>query len=427
MNKFISDGEILSILDKYNFWGKQPIQFGYKRPMYLKRLEGFLNNSLVKVILGQRRSGKSRIMRMLIDHLTTVVKIPPHHILYINKELHDFDFINDTQSLMRTIQIYRAAQKPQGKVYLFLDEVQEIESWETAVNSLSQDYQLETEVFLTGSNANLLSSELATYLSGRYLTTTVYPFSYEEYLQVTQVARSKSSVLNYLTEGGMPELYQLQDQEAKQNYMQSLLDSIVLRDIVQRNRVRDVFLLEKLIHFTIDSIGSMLSIPSIIKALQQHGYKSNAETLGNYLSFCQNAFFVHECPRYNLRGKQILIGERKYYLNDLAFKSYFQSGFDSNLNRMLENAVYLSLRRQGYQVYVGRYNQQEIDFIAEKDNEKLYIQVAYILSNNDVIEREFGNLRLIQDNYPKWVISLDDIKFGNIEGILHKQLWDVLY
>jgi predicted AAA+ superfamily ATPase len=422
----LSSGEKIAILDKYNFWDGKAMIFGYIRPSYLNRLQGFLNNSLIKVILGQRRAGKSRIMRMMIEHLTTDLKISPQNCLYINKELHDFNFINDAQALMNAIQLYREIQQPQGKIYLFLDEVQEIEGWEIAVNSLSQDYQVETEIFITGSNANLLSSDLATYLSGRYLTMTVYPFSYEEYLQVVQLPRCKSTVLDYLREGGMPELYQLQGQEAKQNYVQSLLDSIVLRDIVQRNRVRDVFLLEKLIHFTVDSVGSMLSIPSIIKSLQRLGYKSNAETLGNYLAFCQNAFFLHECPRYDLRGKQILIGERKYYLNDLAFKSILQTGFDANVNRMLENLVYLSLRRQGYQVYVGRFNHQEIDFVAEKNNEKLYVQVAYILASDVVVEREFGNLHLIRDNYPKWVVTLDDINFGNRNGVLHKQIWDVL-
>ncbi len=421
-----SKQEILNILEKYNFWGDQVIDCGYPRDAYLKQLQGYLDNALVKVILGQRRSGKSRIMRMMIHHLITVRKIHPHNIIYINKELHDFNFINTAQSLIDTLQIYRDSKHPVGKVYLFLDEVQEINGWETVINSLSQDYRVVTEVFISGSNANLLSSEMATYLSGRYLTITVFPFGYEEYLHVVQLPRNKASVLQYLLDGGMPELYQLSSLEAKQNYVQSLLDSIVLRDIVQRNKIRDVFLLEKIIQFTIDSIGSMVSIPSIIKSMQALRYKSNAETLGNYLAFCQNAYFIHECPRYDLRGKQILTGERKFYLNDLAFRTYCRSGFDTGISRLLENAVYLSLLRQGYTVYVGRHYHQEIDFIAEKGNEKLYVQVAYHLSDDAVIDREFGNFRLIQDNYPKWVVSLDEVHLGNREGILHKQLWDVL-
>ena len=418
--------EIITIFEEYNFWNGQPIEFGYLRSTYLKTLENYTGNSLIKVILGQRRSGKSRLMRMMIHHLIHAMSVPPRNILYINKELHDFDFILDAKTLMESLQLYRETMQPQGKIYFFIDEVQDILGWEKALNSLSQDYRLSIELFITGSNANLLSSELATYISGRYLSLMVYPFSYEEYLQAFGLQRSKASVLDYIDEGGLPELYQLEQLESKQNYVQSLLDSIVLRDIVQRNRIRDTFLLEKLIDFAIDSVGSMLSISSVVSTLAQHKYKSNAETIGNYLDYCKNAFFLHECQRYDLRGKQILIGERKYYLNDLAFKKFYHSKFETKISRLLENAVYLSLLRQGYRVYVGRYNDKEVDFIAERADEKLYIQVAYLLVDEKVIEREFGSLLLIQDNYPKWVVSLDDFNLGNVQGVLHKQLWDIL-
>jgi len=418
--------ENITVFEEYNFWGDQPIEFGHLRSTYLKTLENYTGNSLIKVILGQRRSGKSRLMRMMIHHLIHAMNVPPRNTLYINKELHDFDFIRDAKTLMESFQLYRETLRPEGKIYFFIDEVQDIQGWEKALNSLSQDYRLAIEIFITGSNANLLSSELATYISGRYLSLMVYPFSYEEYLQAFGLQRSKASVLNYIDEGGLPELYQLGQLESKQNYVQSLLDSIVLRDIVQRNRIRDTFLLEKLIDFAIDSVGSMLSISSIVKTLSQHKYKSNAETVGNYLDFCKNAFFLHECQRYDLRGKQILIGERKYYLNDLAFKKFYHSKFETKISRLLENAVYLSLLRQGYCVYVGRYNDKEVDFIAERADEKLYIQVAYLLTDEAVIEREFSSLLLIKDNYPKWVVSLDEFNLGNVQGVLHKQLWDIL-
>ena len=417
---------IITILEEYNFWSDQPIEFGYVRSTYLKMLENYTGNALIKVILGQRRSGKSRLMRMMIHHLIHAMHVPPRNILYINKELHDFNFICDAKTLIESFQLYRETMKPQGKIYFFIDEVQDILGWEKALNSLSQDYRLAIELFITGSNANLLSSELATYISGRYLSLMVYPFSYEEYLQAFGLQRSKESVLHYIDEGGLPELYQLQQLEAKQNYVQSLLDSIVLRDIVQRNRIRDTYLLEKLIDFAIDSVGSLLSISSIVKTLSQNKYKSNAETVGNYLDFCKNAFFLHECQRYDLRGKQILMGERIFYLNDLAFKKFYHSKFETKISRLLENAVYLSLLRQGYRVYVGRYNDKEVDFIAERADERLYVQVAYLLADEKVIEREFGSLLLIQDNYPKWVVSLDEFNLGNVQGVLHKQLWDIL-
>jgi len=421
-----NDDEVISILEKYNFWRDSVIDYGYLRPTYLNQLKNFLGNPLIKVILGQRRSGKSRIMRMMIHELIFSHQVNPHNILYINKELFDFDFIQDPQTLLETFEIYKTIHSPTGKIYFLIDEIQEIKHWEKALNSLSQDYRLNIELFITGSNANLLSSELSSYLSGRYLSMMVYPFSYAEYLQVFSFPRGKDSVLNYLTEGGLPEIYQLNSQETKQNYIQSLLDSIVLRDIVQRNRIRDTALLEKLIHFSIDSIGSMLSISSIIKSISQHGYQSNAETISNYLDFCKNAYFLHECQRYDLRGKQILIGERKYYLNDLAFKTGIHSHFETKISRLLENAVYLTLLRQGYQVYVGRYHDKEVDFVAERADEKLYIQVAYLLSDEAVIQRDLRSLACIQDNYPKWIVSMDEINYGNQAGILHKHIWDIL-
>lgn len=418
--------QLIELLKKYNYWNGEPIEFGYPRPRYLQTLVDLMGNKLVKVVLGQRRSGKSHLMRALIARLIQTKEIAANQILYINKELHDFNFIKNADQLIEVVSAYRKAVKPKGKVYIFLDEVQEIHEWEKAVNSLSQNHRELTELVITGSNAHLLSGELATYISGRYVTLTIFPFSYEEYLQVINQPRGKDSLLKYLYEGGLPELYALPNSETKFNYVQSLLDSIVLRDIVQRNQIRDIALLEKTIHFTTDSVGSFLSIPSICKTLLQQGYKTNPETLGNYLFYCQNAFYLHECSRYDMRGKQILTGEKKYYLNDLAFNRVAHSGFDLRINRLLENAIYLSLLRQGYQVYVGRIDNKEIDFVAEKQNEKIYIQVAYLLSDQNVIEREFGNLLRIQDNYPKWVVSLDEVPINNIEGILHRPAWEIL-
>lgn len=417
---------IQNTLKEYNFWEHQAIEYGHLRPIYLNKIEHFLGNSLIKVILGQRRCGKSRLMRMVIHHLITQRNVPAKNILYINKELHAFNFIENDDDLVETFKIYQRMQKPKGKIYFFLDEVQEIAAWEKAINSLAQDYNLSIEIFISGSNAHLLSGELATYLGGRYLTLTVYPFSYEEYCHIFSLKKEKASVLRYLEDGGLPETLQFNQVDSKQNYVQNLMDSIVLRDIIQRHQVRDVDLLGKVLRFAIDSVGSMVSISSIIKALSQHGYKTNAETIGNYLSYLQETFLIHECERYDLRGKQILTGERKYYLNDLAFKTFTSSRFDTHITRLLENAVYLSLLRQGYKVYVGRYADKEVDFVAEKADEKLYIQVAYLLVDENVIHREFSSLLLLKDNYPKWVVSLDDISHGNIQGILHKPLWEIL-
>lgn len=316
--------------------------------------------------------------------------------------------------------------KPVGKIYLFLDEIQEIAEWEKAVNSLSQDYTQEYEIFITGSNANLFSSELGTYLSGRYIEFTVHPFSYTEYLGYKKLERSKETFLDYLKMGGIPEIYHLRGSEIQKNYISALKDSIVLRDVIHRHAIRDVYLLEKLIDFLIDSVGSRFSISSIAAELKKAGSNANYETISSYIKFLQNAFFVHECERYDLKGKRILTGERKYYLNDLAFKFYSTSSFDMGLNRFLENAVFLDLKRKGYQIYVGYMGQKEIDFVAEKNNERIYAQACYLLANDNVIDQEFNNLIEISDHYPKYVVTLDDVNYGNKMGVLHKQAWEFI-
>lgn len=416
--------EIISILEEYNFWGGKQVECGYLRARYLQNIISYLNNSLIKVILGQRRAGKSYFLRMIIYYLQHELHIAPQNILYLNKDIHDFSFIQNQTILIETIHQYQQHLKPEGKIYLLLDEIQEIEGWEKAINSLSQDYTQQYEIFITGSNANLLSSDLATYLGGRYVEFTLYPFGYAEYLDFKKVERKKESFLTYLQTGGIPEVYRLNDKNTQENYISALKDSIVLRDVIRRHAIRDVYLLEKTVDFLIDSIGSLFSISSICNSLKSVGCKTNYETMGNYLGFLQNAFFIHECERFDIKGKQILTGERKYYLNDLAFKYFLTSSFDTGITRFLENAIFLDLKRKGYTVYVGTMDKKEINFIAEKEGERIYIQVAYLLSTPEITQREFGNLAAVPDHYPKYVITLDDVNLGNQQGIMHKQAWE---
>jgi predicted AAA+ superfamily ATPase len=414
---------MIEILKEYNYWGKQEIKTGFFRKAYIEKFSRYLHNKLVKVILGQRRVGKSYLLRMMIKHLIENQKIPRKNILYINKDISALDFINSSNQLIKVVNEYRQVMKPMGKVFILLDEVQEIKDWEKAVNSLSQDYKFDYEVFITGSNANLLSAELSTYLSGRYIDFEIFPFSYEEYIGFNNLDKSKDSFLAYLKNGGIPESCHLEDPEMKRNYLLSLKDSIVLRDIVRRHHIRDVYLLDKLLNFMIDSIGSLFSINKVVNYLKSSGYKCNAETIGNYVGYMKEAFFIHEVDRFDIKGKKILISEKKYYLNDLGFKYFLFSSFDFAVGKYLENAVYLDLKRKGYQVYTGTLKNKEIDFIAEKDNERKYLQVCYVLADESVIAREFGNLEQIADNYEKVVVSLDDVNFGNRKGIKHINAW----
>jgi len=415
---------MIEILKKYNFWNNEPIRTGYFRRKYMEQFSKYIDNSLIKVITGQRRVGKSYLFRMLIEWLIINKNVPPNNIFYLNKEIYELDFINTSHMLQLSIDQYLSELKPNGKIYLFLDEIQEIKGWEKIVNSLSHSYINNYEIFITGSNANLLSNELSTYLTGRYLIFNIFPFSYCEYLGFNDLERNKQSYIDYLKNGGMSETYKLHDTEIKCNYYQNLKDSILLKDIVKRYNVRDVNLLEKLMMFIIDSIGSYVSVNKIANHLKSNAYKTNNETIGSYLKYLKDAYIIHESSRYDIKGKKILIGERKFYLNDLGFKYYLSSSFDFGIGKFLENIVYIELRRQGYQVYTGKISGKEIDFIAEKNNEKKYIQVAYLLADDTVIKKEFGNLELIPDNYEKIVVSLDDVNMGNKNGIKHINAWN---
>ncbi len=415
---------MLDILEKYNFWNAEPIRTGYTRSGYIEKLKGFLGNRLVKVILGQRRVGKSYLLRMIIDHLIKDHSVPRKNILYINKDIAQLDFIDSSAVLQQVVQAYREKLKPKGKVYIFLDEVQEIKEWEKVVNSFSQDYTEDYEVFVTGSNANLLSTELATYLGGRYISLEVLPFSFEEYAGIKGLEKNRETFLQYLKMGGLPESYRFEDAEIIRNYFAGLKDSIVLKDIIRRHSVRDVYLLEKLIHFLMDSVGSLFSLSKVVNFLKSSGYKANIDTIGNYIGYLRESYFMHEVDRYDIKGKRFLNTERKYYLNDLGFKYFLSSSFDFGVGKYLENLVYLDLKRKGYTVYSGKLRDREIDFIAEKDGLKKYIQVCYILADEQVVEREFGNLALINDHFEKIVVSLDDLNLGNRNGIRHANAWE---
>lgn len=416
---------MLETLAKYNFWQGEPIEAGFTRQAYLDRLASFLGNSLVKIVLGQRRTGKSYVLRMVMRYLVEIRNVPPQNLFYVNMDIQALRGIRDNRMLIALLEDYRKQICPAGKVYVFLDEVQEIAGWEHAVNSLSQDYKTDYEVFVTGSNAHLLSTELSTYLSGRYVTLDVFPFSYAEYLDFFHEPRGAASFATYLRLGGLPELYRLDGAEIQRNYVSSLRDSIVLRDIVQRHQVRDTALLNRLIDFVTDSQGAMVSVNKIVGTLAAQGVNTNVETLGSYLGYLVESYFLHEVQRYDVKGRRLLAGERKYYLNDLAFKVQLMSGANPSMGRMLENIVYLHYRREGYRIHTGRVGQGEIDLVLQKGDDIQYVQVCYLLGDEQIVEREFGNLEKTGDHYPKTVVSMDAINLGNIRGIKHIQAWEL--
>ncbi len=417
---------IFNKIKKYNSWDGKTFNIGYERKTYVDKIAKYIDNKLIKVLVGQRRVGKSYILRQIINYLINLKKVNPKNIFFLNKEFIGFDEVKTAKDLEDLFNYYKKELKVKGKIYIFLDEVQNIINWETFVNSHSQDFSNDYELFVTGSNSKLLSGELASLLSGRYVQFEIFSFSFFEYSDFKKMPINKESFIAYLQAGGLPEMFNFGDKEIQLHYVQSLRSTIILRDIVQRNKIKDIALLDDIFKFLAVNIGSLTSLSSIVKYFKNHQKKTNYETLSTYVGYLKDTFIIHEAERYNLRGKQVLGGVRKYYLNDLSFKNFLYGFLPTDIGYNLENYVYMQLRRMGYNVSVGVINNNEIDFVAQKPKKTLYIQVTYLLDNEKTIEREFGNLLSIKDNHEKIVISLDDINFSDYEGIKHIKPWELI-
>lgn len=411
---------------KYNYWDGQTFSTGFRRESYLQKIQKFIGNKLVKVIVGQRRTGKSYVLRQIMDFLINNQGVNPLNIFYLNKEFTAFDEINAAEKLEALFDFYKSNLQVTGKIYLFLDEIQNIKEWERFVNSYSQDFTAEYEIFVTGSNSTLLSGELSTLLSGRYVEFEIFPFSLTEFAVYFDREVNKDLFLDYLKMGGLPEMLNFTDEEIRAHYVEDLKNTIILRDIVRRKQVKDIKLFEDILKFITLNIGNLTSLLAIVKFFKSKQIKTNYETLSTYVGHLLETFVVHEVQRYDVRGKQALGGINKYYLNDLAFKNYIFGFYPTDLGYHLENFVFLHLKRAGYRVSVGVLNQQEIDFIAEKADKKIYLQVAWLLDKPETVEREYGNLLSVKDNYEKWVVSMDDVKFSDYQGIKHCRPWEVL-
>ncbi len=416
--------EKITLLEKYNFWGSKSFDLGFKRVMYTDKIIDYTGNRLVKVLVGQRRTGKSYVLRQIAKELIDR-GIKPENTLMINREFSDFDFIRSYKDLNELVKLYRKELKVEGKVYLFIDEVQIIEEWEKAVNSFSQDYANDYEVFVSGSNSNMLSSELATLLSGRYVSFEIFPFSYYEFLGITNKNKSRESFVEYLNSGGLPELFRLENAEIKRNYVSAIKDTVLLRDIIQRHNVREPKILEDVFVFLVNNASNLISISNINKFFKSQGRIISYDALSNYISYIESTFMIHRCERYDIKGKDIISGNVKYYTNDLAYKNYLYTGFGYGVGYLVENLVYLELRRHGYDVWVGVLRNKEVDFVAKKNDRLIYVQSAYMLFDDKTILREYSALEAIDDNYEKIVVSLDDVSFPIKNGIKHIKAWEL--
>ena len=313
---------------------------GYPRVEHLKQLLSALDTRLVKVLMGQRRAGKSYLLRQIIQSLIEK-GVAPEDIFYLNKELHEFDDIADYSQLIARIEAHKQKHKIEKKLYVLLDEIQWISGWEKAVNSLSQNPSHAYDVIISGSNSDLLRGELASLLSGRYIVFEILPFSYDEFCGITKQEKSKASYIQFLQQGGLPEMFHLQNESLRRHYIMSLLDTIILKDIAFRYHIKDTYLLERLFLFLTNNISNLFSVNKIVDHLKSHGIKTNVETLSTYLSYLTRTYLLHEVDRYDIKGKDILASSRKYYLNDLGFRAYLSSQFDPSLSKPLENSIYL--------------------------------------------------------------------------------------
>lgn len=416
--------EKIEAVKRYNFWFGNQIDCGFPRTLYTQDIDKYIGNNIVKVLAGQRRVGKSYILRQTAQHLIEQ-GVDCNNIVLINKEFTSFDFIESYNDLDGFIKLYRQEIKPEGRIYIFVDEIQDILGWEHVINSLSQDYTESYEIFITGSNSKMLSGELSTLLSGRYVEFNVFPLSFDEYAAIHHMPADKQSYLRYMSDGGYPELIHFQSSDVKRNYISGLKDTVLLKDIIRRYTIRDIRLLEDLFTYIVNNSSNLLSVSNITNYIKSKGRKTSYDTISAYLGYIEDTFLTHRALRYNIKGKEMLSGNCKYYMNDLSFKNYLYAGLGFGSGYLLENLVYLDLLRHGYDVYVGNIRDKEVDFVAMKNDRTLYVQATYMLIDEQTIKREYSPLECIADNYEKIVVSLDDLQLPSHNGIKHVRAWEL--
>lgn len=389
-----------------------------KREIYLKQIRGFYHMDLIKVLTGIRRCGKSVLLMQIMEELKEK-GITEEQILYINFEDYDYSFIQTGMDLHDYVKERVTVGK---KYYLFFDEIQTVPNFERVINSLKVKF--DASIFITGSNGKLLSGELATYLSGRYVSFRIMPFSFAEMCELKELAEENIEdgvLIDYLNWGGLPQRFQMDNEEQTKTFLRDVFDTIVLKDIVQRAGIKDIELFNRIIEYLICNPSQIFSVTAISNYFLSINRKVSKETIYNYLEHIVSSLIMSKVSRYDIRGKRILTKMDKYYLMDMGLGRIRNSGFKLEMGALLENVVYNELLVKGYEVYVGKSRNSEVDFVAVKGQEKAYYQVAYFLMDQTVIDREFGAYAGIADNYPKYVLSMDKMDFSR-DGIIHKNV-----
>ena len=395
------------------------------RPLYLNKIMPYVDTPFVKILTGVRRCGKSTILKMIIKKLKEERNI-------VDEQILNYRFDSMEYEDMTTKELYLELKSKilqNKKTYLFLDEIQEIEGWEKVVNTLASDFDV--DIYITGSNSRMMSSEISTYLTGRYITFHIYTLSFEKYLtfkkSYTTLKDLKQEFSNYVRLGGFPATH-LQDYSQDEAYtiVKDIYNSTIFSDIVRRNQIKKIDQLERVVKYTFNNIGNTFSAKSISNYLKAKQRKIDNETVYNYLEKLQKAYILHKCSRYDLQGKAILKTQEKFYLADISLR-YAVLGYTvDSIASSLENIVYLELKRRGYDVYIGKMNDKEIDFVATKQNDKIYVQVTQEIKSEKTQKREYDQLLEIRDNYPKYVVMANDFAGGNYEGIKTMNIIDFL-
>ncbi|SHN07010.1 hypothetical protein SAMN04488057_10639 [Cyclobacterium lianum] len=397
-----------------------------RRNNYIDKLRRFIGKPQIKIITGIRRSGKSTVLKLLTEELIQS-GVKASQITYINFESFANSNLTKANSLYEEV---KGRINPTGKNYLLFDEIQEVQNWEKAVNSFMVDFDV--DIYITGSNSHLLSSDLSTFLAGRYVEIPIFTLSFSEFIDFKKSYSEISGdhrtlFVEYLRKGGFPVIHTLDyDEETAYQVVSDIYDSVILRDTVQRHKIRDIELLNRVIQYAFDNIGNTFSGKNVADYFKSQQRKIDINTVYNYLSALEGAFILYRVSRYDLKGKEILKTQEKFYLADISLL-YATMGYrDRVISGVLENIVFLELKRRGFKVFVGKFDQREIDFVAENKEKKIYIQVTYKLESKETIEREFAALLPIDDHHPKYVVSMDDFFKDEIQGIKHRHISEFL-
>lgn len=395
------------------------------RPIYVEKIMAYTDTPFVKILTGVRRCGKSTILKMIMEKLRTERGIPKEQIVSYRFDSMEYED-------MTAKQMYRELKSklcPNGKTYFFLDEIQEIAGWEKVVNSLASD--LDVDLYVTGSNSRMMSSEISTYLTGRYVTFRIYTLSFQEYLtfksQYSTLDDVHKEFVHYIRLGGFPATHlRAYSQDEVYTIVRDIYNSTIFSDIVKRGQVRKIDQLERVVRYTFNNVGNTFSAKSISDYLKAERRSIDNETVYSYLEKLEKAYLLHRCSRYDLQGKEILKTQEKFYLADTSLRYSVLGYNDDTVASSLENVVYLELCRRGYTVYIGRFKNDEIDLVATRQNEKLYVQVTQRIDSEKTKKREYERLLEIRDNYPKYVLRTDEFAAGNHEGIITMHVADFL-